>query len=114
MAYEDLAEMLDGWAKHPHAKVQVVGQSLGNRNLYRLEITDPESTHPRKPRWVHYFANQHPGEFNSMWRMVGMIQWLLGDEGAGQFKHKEENLDSGRALMQAIAGYYRGTKPAGP
>jgi hypothetical protein len=31
---------------------------------------------------VHYFANQHPGEFNSMWRMVGMIDWLLGPAGA--------------------------------
>lgn len=82
MAYEDLVERLEGWAKHPHAKVQVVGQSLGKRNLYRLEITDPRSPHPPKSRWVHYFANQHPGEFNSIWRMVGMIEWLLGDAGA--------------------------------
>jgi hypothetical protein len=41
-----------------------------------------DSPHPRSDRWVHYFANQHPGEHNSQWRMVGMVHWLLSDEGA--------------------------------
>ncbi|MEF8985204.1 MAG: M14 family zinc carboxypeptidase, partial [Bacteroidales bacterium] len=38
-------------------------------------------------RWVHYFANQHPGEHNSQWRMIGMIQWLLSDEATEFRKH---------------------------
>jgi murein tripeptide amidase MpaA len=60
----------------------VLGQSLGGRNLYRLEITDSASPHPRSARWVHWVGNQHPGEHNSQWRMVGMIDWLLSDAGA--------------------------------
>ncbi len=82
MSYEDAAEMLAAWAKHPHATLHDLGRSLEGRKLQRLEITDTESPHPREKRWVHYFANQHPGEHNSQWRMVGMIQWLLSDRGA--------------------------------
>jgi hypothetical protein len=47
-----------------------------------MEVTDPKSPHPKKARWGHYFANQHPGEHNAQWRMVGMIEWLLSEEGA--------------------------------
>ncbi len=82
MSYEDVTALLDDWKKHPAVKVHVVGQSLGGRNLYRMEINDPQSPYPPAERWVHYFANQHPGEHNSQWRMVGAIQWLLSDEGA--------------------------------
>jgi len=80
MSYEDMVEMIELWQQSPYVKVHILGQSLGGRNLYRLEITDPDSPHPESARWVHYFANQHPGEHNSQWRMVGMIDWLLSDE----------------------------------
>jgi hypothetical protein len=82
MSYEDMKLLVAGWQKNPAVKVVVVGQSLGKRDLIRLEITDPNSPQPRTERWVHYFANQHPGEFNSMWRMAAMIDWLLSDAGA--------------------------------
>ena len=81
MSYENVVERMEQYGKHPHARVHVLGKSLEGRQLYRLEITDPEGPHPRKTRWVHYFANQHPGEHNSQWRMVGMIDWLLSDAG---------------------------------
>jgi hypothetical protein len=82
MSYEDVVAMMSRWEKHPHAMAHVLGKSLGGRNLFRLEVTDPESPHSRKARWGHYFANQHPGEHHSQWRMVGMIDWLLSGEGA--------------------------------
>jgi hypothetical protein len=82
MAYEDMVELIDHWKQSPAVKVHTLGKSEGGRNLYRLEITDPKSLHVRERRWVHYFANQHPGEYNAMWRMAGMINWLLSDEGA--------------------------------
>ena len=82
MSHEDATELLIAWARHPHVVLHDLGESLGGRKLQRLEITDPGSPHPREKRWVHYFANQHPGEHNSQWRMVGMIQWLLGENGA--------------------------------
>jgi hypothetical protein len=82
MSHEDVVQMMERWGKHPHAKVHVLGKSLGGRDLYRLEITDPQSPHPRAKRWVHWVGNQHPGEHNAQWRIVGMIEWLLSDEGA--------------------------------
>jgi len=81
MSYENVVEMMAKWNEHPHAKVHVLGESLEGRNIYRLEITNPQSPHPRSQRWVHYVGNQHPGEHNAQWRMVGMIEWLLSDAG---------------------------------
>jgi len=82
MSYEDLVGLMNRWEKHPHATVHVLGKSLGKRNIYRLEVTDPKSPHSKSRRWGHFFANQHPGEHNSQWRMAGMVDWLLSDEGA--------------------------------
>lgn len=82
MSYEDMEALMEDWQQSSHVTVDTVGQSLGGRNLYRIEITDSASPHPRSDRWVHYFANQHAGEHNSQWRMVGMIEWLLSDEAA--------------------------------
>ncbi len=82
MSYEDLVALMRKWERHPHAEVRVLGKSLGGRNIYRLEVTDPNGPHPKKARWGHYFANQHPGEHNAQWRMAGMVDWLLSDEGA--------------------------------
>jgi hypothetical protein len=82
MSYEDLAAHIERWRKSPFVRVHVAGRSLQGRKLYRLEITDFQSPHPPEKRWVHYLANQHPGEHNSQWRMVGMIDWLLSDEAA--------------------------------
>lgn len=80
MSYEDLVELVEEWSEDPRVKVHLIGKSLGGRDLYRMEITDPESPVPTAKRWAHYFANQHPGEHNAQWRMVGMIRWLLGPE----------------------------------
>ncbi len=81
MSYEDVVALVERWGKSPHVIVHVLGKSLEGRNIYRLEVTDAESPHPREKRWVHYFANQHPGEHNSQWRLVGMIDWLLSEAG---------------------------------
>lgn len=82
MSYEDVVAMMDRWEQHPHATVHVLGKSLQGRNVYRLTISDPAGPHPGSARWVHYFANQHPGEHHAQWRMVGMIRWLLSDAGS--------------------------------
>jgi len=82
MSYENVVECMEQWSKHPHATVRVLGKSLGGRDLFRLEITDPQSSHERQSRWVHWVGNQHPGEHNAQWRIVGMVDWLLSDEGA--------------------------------
>jgi len=82
MSYEDQAALMHGWAKHPHATLHVIGKSLEGRDVLRLTVTDPDSPHPRKARWVHHVVNQHCYEYNSQWRIAGMVDWLLSDAGA--------------------------------
>ena len=82
MSWDDALGLIDAWRQSPHVTVHTVGQTLGGRDMLRLEITDKDSPHPRAQRWVHYFANQHPGEHNSQWRLAGLVDWLLSDEGA--------------------------------
>lgn len=87
MSYEDMVSHIEEWEESPFVTTHVAGQSLAGRNLYRLEITDPASSIARSDRWVHYFANQHPGEHNSQWRLVGLVDWLLGEE-AEEFRRR--------------------------
>ena len=61
--------------------VDTLGKSLGGRNLYRVTVTDSESNILAKDKWVHYFTNQHPGEHNAQWRMIGKMDWLLSEKG---------------------------------
>lgn len=82
MSYEDMLGMIDQWKKHPCVSVHAIGESCGGRTIYRVTITDPGSPVPEEQRWVHHAVNQHCYEFNAMWRIVGMIEWLLGDEAA--------------------------------
>ena len=78
----DALGLVARWRQSPHVKVHTVGKTLGGRDMLRLEITDAASPHPRARRWVHYFANQHPGEHNSQWRLAGLVDWLLSEEAA--------------------------------
>jgi hypothetical protein len=82
MSFEDAEALIRTWEQNPNVTVHSAGKSRGARELYRVEITDARSPHRRSERWVHYFANQHPGEHNSQWRMVGIVDWLLSDEAA--------------------------------
>ncbi len=82
MTYEKLVELTKTWEQSPFVTVRVLGQSLGGKDICRVTVTDPTSTISESNRWVHYFANQHPGEHNSQWRMAGILEWLLSSEGA--------------------------------
>ena len=88
-------------------RVHVLGKSLGGRNLYRLTITDPSSHNPPARRWVHHFANQHPLECCSQWRIAGMIDWLLSDEAV---QHRQRTICHFTLMMSPDAashGWYR-------
>ena len=82
-SYEDFLRYKAQWAQHPDVSSVKLGESLGGRDLWRLDITNAESAIPKDKRWVHHISNQHPGEFNSHWRIVGLVEWLLSDAGKG-------------------------------
>ncbi len=78
----DALGLIAKWRSHPDVTVHTVGKTLGGRDMLRLEVTGAASPHPRARRWVHYLANQHPGEHNSQWRLAGLVDWLLSDAAA--------------------------------
>lgn len=77
----DALGLIAKWRAHPDVTVHTVGRTLGGRDMLRLEITSARSPHSRAQRWVHYLANQHPGEHNSQWRLAGLVDWLLSAAG---------------------------------
>ena len=40
MSYEDVVDFVEHYGRHPDVRVHVIGQSLGGRDIYRLEITE--------------------------------------------------------------------------
>lgn len=107
MSFEIAESMMKEWSEHPDATLHTVGTSIQGRPLYRLEIANAESSIAPENRWVHYFANQHPGEHNSQWRMAGMVDWILSNDGAD---FRERNISHFIFFMSPDAsgqGWYR-------
>lgn len=82
VSYEEILEFVRRWEKHPDVTVHEIGKSLAGRPLVRVEITNEKSDASESSRWVHWIGNQHPGEHNAQWRIIGMVEWLLSDAGA--------------------------------
>lgn len=81
VTYEQVEEYISEIIDSESVSVDTLGQSLGERNLYRVTITDNSGNVPANDKWVHYFTNPHPGEHNAQWRMIGKMNWILSPEG---------------------------------
>ncbi|MEX2402785.1 MAG: M14 family zinc carboxypeptidase [Balneolales bacterium] len=107
LSFETAESMQEQWAENPNVTLHTIGESIQGRPLYRLEISDTESEVAEENRWGHYFANQHPGEHNSQWRMAGMVDWILSEEGA---EYRQNNVSHFIFYMSPDAsthGWYR-------
>lgn len=71
-----LAGRIDAVREHPHVEVSALGESIQGRPIHRIRVHDPAHT----PRWRHVIVNQHPGEGNSRWRLMSMLDRLLSDD----------------------------------
>ncbi|MEX0594463.1 MAG: M14 family zinc carboxypeptidase [Balneolaceae bacterium] len=107
LSFEEAEKLLQAWDQHPDATLHTVGESLQGRPLYRLEITSSDSDIPRSDRWVHYMANQHPGEHNSQWRIAGVAEWLLSDDGQEARENSIVHLILYMSPDAAHHGWYR-------
>ena len=74
---EGLDGLVSGWARHPSVRIGTLGTSIQGRPIHKITITDENASPPAADRWHHYIVNQHPGEGNARWRIVGMLDWLL-------------------------------------
>lgn len=85
LSFEQHRRMADTWAGHPGVTVGAIGQSIEGRDLLWTTL---QSTRPGKARYRHFFSCQH-GEQAAQWRMIGMVEWLLGEE-AKSFRRDHE------------------------
>lgn len=75
---EALADFLVSLSSHPDVSITTLGSSLMGRPIWKVQIGKGIKT-SEKPDWHHYVANQHPGEGNARWRMLGMMEWLCSE-----------------------------------
>jgi len=76
-SYPVMEKHISSWARHPSVTIKVIGHSTHGKKIYRVSIQGKDLNNDP---WVHYFANQHPGEHNAQWRMTGMINYLLQED----------------------------------
>lgn len=67
---------LQGLASHPHVRsITTIGQSLQNRPIQMVELTDQSVPDTGKDRvWIH--AGVHPSETTSYFTVEGLVAWL--------------------------------------
>jgi hypothetical protein len=75
----DLARLLDDARKHPHALVEVIGQSARGRHMHQLTITDPDAPDEVKKQ-LFIMARQHAWEAGTSHVAQGAVRFLLSDE----------------------------------
>lgn len=107
LSYEHCVRLLKEFEKHPSATLTSIGKSLRGRDLYRLTITEPEGPVPMEKRWAHHFVNLHCYEYNAQWRMIGMIKYLLSDEGLDSRQRHVWHFVVQMNVDGAAAGYGR-------
>lgn len=107
LSWEQAEQFITGISSHSDVQVDTLGKSLGGRNLYRVIITDAAGDVPAGKRWVHYITNPHPGEHNAQWRIIGMIEWLLSEEGADMRKRSISHFVLMMSPDSPHMGWYR-------
>src|SRR5688572_9423950 len=75
----DLARLLDDARKHPHALVELIGQTARARHIHHLTITDPDVPDAEK-KHLFIMARQHAWEAGTSYVAQGAVQFLLSDD----------------------------------
>lgn len=79
---DELMVDLQRWALHPMTTFDVIGQTVMNRPLYHMVLTNPASRLPKKRIWIH--ARTHPIESESSFIARAMVDELLGGSELGR------------------------------
>lgn len=77
----DLATLLADVGRSPHARVEVIGQTVGGRDMPMVTVTDLATPDEGK-RCVWLQARQHAWESGTSWVMEGALRFVTSDDPA--------------------------------
>jgi hypothetical protein len=76
---EDLGRLLAEVGSHPHLKREVIGKTVGGREILLLTITDPAvPANAKKVLWL--MVRQHAWESGTSWVGEGALRFLLSSD----------------------------------
>ncbi len=76
--YERLQNYVSSIKKNPLVKVESIGKTRHNRDIYMVTVTDTKTDNSKKRRvWIH--ARTHPSETGSSFLVEGLINYLISE-----------------------------------
>jgi hypothetical protein len=76
--YDDLLDDLQKWSQSPYVKINSIGQSVQNREMWQLQITSNDTISDKHTVFFH--VRTHPGEVQSFWVANEIINLLLSED----------------------------------
>ena len=83
-SYDSLLVDIEKWEQSPFVKIQSIGASTQERDIFELTITGDQITRNSKRR-IFIHARTHPGEVQSFWVTNEIINILLTEDRLGNF-----------------------------
>jgi murein tripeptide amidase MpaA len=75
----DLDRLLDSYRSHPHLRREVIGKTVGGRDMLLLTVTNPAAADAgKKVAWLMF--RQHSWETGASWAGEGALRFLLADD----------------------------------
>jgi hypothetical protein len=75
----DLGGLLDSFRSHPHLRREVIGKTVGGRDMLLLTVTNPSVEDAgKKVAWLMF--RQHSWEAGTSWAGEGALRFLLSDD----------------------------------
>lgn len=75
----DLGRLLADVGRHPHAAVEVVGKTVGGRDIHLVTVTDPDVPDDgKRSLWLQ--ARQHAWEAGTSYVAEGALRFLTSDD----------------------------------
>ena len=75
----DLARLLEAFRAHPHLKQEVIGKTVGGRDILLLTVTNPAAPEAGK-KVIWLMARQHAWEAGTSWVCEGALRFLLSSD----------------------------------
>src|SRR5207249_5758424 len=75
----NLRKLLTDMGRRPTVNIEVIGKTVGNRDLHLITVTNPEVGDEQK-KLVWLIARQHAWEAGTSWNMDGAVRFISSDD----------------------------------